>query len=144
MSVEKVFLKNKVIIGQIYSKLLQIDDGEFLVKLQYYYKFEEGFGWVEVLVCNYLDDFYSCNVLIFEQVCLGECFNYSLCVIFSGELVVCVCSQDGEEDVYYQIFGSVWNDQLFYFKVGVYVNDNVGDSGEGSCVIIYYLNIVYC
>lgn len=47
MSVEKVPSKNKVIIGQIHSKSPQTDDGEPLVKLQYYYKPEEGLGRVE-------------------------------------------------------------------------------------------------
>ncbi|MCL8038976.1 polysaccharide lyase family 7 protein, partial [Pseudomonas aeruginosa] len=62
MSVEKVPSKNKVIIGQIHSKSPQTDDGEPLVKLQYYYKPEEGLGRVEALVRNHPDDSYSRNV----------------------------------------------------------------------------------
>ncbi|MFO6385999.1 polysaccharide lyase family 7 protein, partial [Pseudomonas aeruginosa] len=64
--------KNKVIIGQIHSKSPQTDDGEPLVKLQYYYKPEEGLGRVEALVRNHPDDSYSRNVSILEQVRLGE------------------------------------------------------------------------
>lgn len=88
MSVEKVPSKNKVIIGQIHSKSPQTDDGEPLVKLQYYYKPEEGLGRVEALVRNHPDDSYSRNVSILEQVRLGERFNYSLRVTSSGELAV--------------------------------------------------------
>ncbi|VFT26098.1 lyase [Pseudomonas aeruginosa] len=130
MSVEKVPSKNKVIIGQIHSKSPQTDDGEPLVKLQYYYKPEEGLGRVEALVRNHPDDSYSRNVSILEQVRLGERFNYSLRVTSSGELAVRARSQDGEEDAYYQTLGSAWNDQLLYFKAGAYVNDNAGDSGR--------------
>ncbi|MGA4815910.1 polysaccharide lyase family 7 protein [Pseudomonas aeruginosa] len=68
-------LKNKVIIGQIHSKSPQTDDDEPLVKLQYYYKPEEGLGRVEALVRNHPDDSYSRNVSILEQVRLGERFN---------------------------------------------------------------------
>ncbi|MFG9847604.1 polysaccharide lyase family 7 protein [Pseudomonas aeruginosa] len=143
MSVEKVPSKNKVIIGQIHSKSPQTDDGEPLVKLQYYYKPEEGLGRVEALVRNHPDDSYSRNVSILEQVRLGERFNYSLRVTSSGELAVRAHSQDGEEDAYYQTLGSAWNDQLLYFKAGAYVNDNAGDSGEGSRVTIYHLNTAH-
>ncbi|WP_033883931.1 polysaccharide lyase family 7 protein, partial [Pseudomonas aeruginosa] len=94
MSVEKVPSKNKVIIGQIHSKSPQTDDGEPLVKLQYYYKPEEGLGRVEALVRNHPDDSYSRNVSILEQVRLGERFNYSLRVTSSGELAVRARSQD--------------------------------------------------
>ncbi|HFX1203005.1 TPA: polysaccharide lyase family 7 protein, partial [Pseudomonas aeruginosa] len=114
-----------------------------LVKLQYYYKPEEGLGRVEALVRNHPDDSYSRNVSILEQVRLGERFNYSLRVTSSGELAVRARSQDGEEDAYYQTLGSAWNDQLLYFKAGAYVNDNAGDSGEGSRVTIYHLNTAH-
>lgn len=80
---------------------------------------------------------------ILEQVRLGERFNYSLRVTSSGELAVRARSQDGEEDAYYQTLGSAWNDQLLYFKAGAYVNDNAGDSGEGSRVTIYHLNTAH-
>ena len=84
-----------MIIGQIHSKSPQTDDGEPLVKLQYYYKPEEGLGRVEALVRNHPDDSYSRNVSILEQVRLGERFN-SLRVTSSGELAVRARSQDGE------------------------------------------------
>ena len=52
-----------------------------------------------------------------------------------------MCIRD--RDAYYQTLGSAWNDQLLYFKAGAYVNDNAGDSGEGSRVTIYHLNTAH-
>ena len=73
---QQVPSKNKIVIGQIHSKDEAGSQNDPLLKLQYHYK--DGTGRVEALLRKRPGDKEVENILLAENVDIGERFGYDL------------------------------------------------------------------
>ncbi len=127
-----------MVIGQIHSTDVPGSQNDPLVKVQYHYR--RGVGRVELLLRPRPGDSEVQNILLADNVQLGERFGYDLRVTPSGRLGVSVASSDGDEGAVYRQLSSRWNTQYLYFKAGAYIQDNYGPDKEGGRVTFYHLN----
>ncbi len=141
LAVNQVPSRNKIIIGQIHSKDQQGSENDPLLKLQYHYL--RGVGRLELLLRRRPGDTEVENILLAENVQLGERFGYHLRVTPSGKLGVAVSSSDGDKGGHYRQLSGYWNPQLLYFKAGAYIQDNYGPSDEGGRVRFFWLNSLH-
>lgn len=137
LSVQQVPSKNKIIIGQIHSKDEAGSENDPLLKLQYHYK--DGTGRLEALLRKRPGDKEVENILLPENVDLGERFGYDLRLTPSGRLGITVTSKGDDGGLFRQLSG-YWGNQQLYFKAGAYIQDNSGPSNEGGRVTFYWLN----
>ncbi|SDQ01189.1 polysaccharide lyase family 7 protein [Ectopseudomonas guguanensis] len=138
LQVDQVPSRNKVVIGQIHSTDVPGSQNDPLAKVQYHYR--RGVGRVELLLRPRPGDSEVQNILLADNVQLGERFGYDLRVTPSGRLGVSVASSDGDEGAVYRQLSSRWNTQYLYFKAGAYIQDNYGPDKEGGRVTFYHLN----
>ncbi|MET1077737.1 MAG: polysaccharide lyase family 7 protein [Pseudomonas sp.] len=136
MAVNQVPSKGKIIIGQIHSKDEVGSENDPLLKLQYHYL--RGVGRLEALLRKRPGDAEVQNILLAENVQLGQRFSYELRVTPSGKLGIQVSSK-GKESSHYQVLSGYWGKQHLYFKAGAYIQDNYGSSQEGGRVTVYNL-----
>ena len=83
------------------------------------------------------------NILLAENVQLGERFGYDLRVTPSGRIGISVSSTEGDAGSYYRQLSSSWDTQYLYFKAGAYIQDNSGPDSEGGRVTFYHLNSLH-
>ncbi|WP_271408213.1 polysaccharide lyase family 7 protein [Pseudomonas sp. Q1-7] len=140
LSVEQVPSKNKIVIGQIHSKDEPGSENDPLLKLQYHYL--RGNGRIEALLRKRPGDKEVENILLVENVDLGERFGYDLRLTPTGKLGIVVTSQGDNGNLYRQLSG-YWSKQQLYFKAGAYIQDNYGASNEGGRVTFYWLNSLH-
>ncbi|AYC32822.1 polysaccharide lyase family 7 protein [Pseudomonas cavernae] len=141
LTVTQVPSKNKIVIGQIHSKDQPGSENDPLLKLQYHYY--NGVGRIEALLRKRPGDTTVQNILIAENIRLGERFGYDLRLTPSGNLGIRVTSSDGDQGSHYQPISAYWGKQLLYFKAGAYVQDNYGPDTEGGRVTFYWLNAAH-
>ncbi|MCY1277486.1 Alginate lyase [compost metagenome] len=141
LTVTQVPSKNKIVIGQIHSKDEPGSQNDPLLKLQYHYR--NGVGRIEALLRKRPGDKSVQNILIAENIQLGERFGYDLRLTPTGKLGISVTSSGGDKGSHYQPISAYWSKQLLYFKAGAYVQDNQGPSNEGGRVTFYWLNAVH-
>lgn len=141
LQVEQVPSKGKVVIGQVHSTDVPGSQNDPLLKLQYHYL--RGVGRVELLLRIRPGDKDVRNILLAENVQLGERFGYDLRVTPSGRIGVSVASVDGDEGALYRQLSSRWSTQSLYFKAGAYVQDNYGPDDEGGRVTFFHLNSLH-
>ena len=84
LSVQQVPSRNKIVIGQIHSKDEPGSENDPLLKLQYHYL--RGNGRIEALLRKRPGDAEVENILLAENVDLGERFGYDLRITPSGKL----------------------------------------------------------
>ena len=138
LKVDRVPSKNKVVIGQIHSTDEPGSQNDPLIKLQYHYR--NGIGRLELLLREKPGDDQVQNILLAENVQLGERFGYDLRLTPTGKLGVVVISKDGDRGSLYRELNSAWASQQLYFKAGAYIQDNEGPSDEGGRVTFFHLN----
>lgn len=138
LTVHQVPSTQKIIIAQIHSKDEQGSDNDPLLKLQYHYL--HGVGRLELLLRNRPGDAEVENILLADNIQLGERFGYDLRITPSGNLGVSVSSSDGDEGSFYTELSGYWSKQQLYFKTGAYIQDNYGPSSEGGKVTFFWLN----
>ncbi|RMH82755.1 polysaccharide lyase family 7 protein [Pseudomonas sp. AOB-7] len=141
LQVDQVPSKNKVVIGQIHSKDEPGSHNDPLLKLQYHYR--RGVGRLELLLREKPGDSQVQNILLADNVQLGERFGYDLRVTPSGRLGVSVVSKDGDQGSLYRQLDPAWSTQQLYFKAGAYIQDNEGPSDEGGRVTFFHLNSLH-
>ncbi|MGE8500535.1 MAG: polysaccharide lyase family 7 protein [Pseudomonas sp.] len=140
LRVEQVPSKNKIVIAQIHSKDEPGSTNDPLAKLQYHYL--RGVGRLELLLRKRPGDAKVQNILLAENIQLGERFGYDLRITPSGRLGVSVSSSQDKGSHYQQLSG-YWSKQQLYFKAGAYIQDNYGPKTEGGRVTFYWLNSVH-
>lgn len=140
LSVEQVPSEGKVVIGQIHSKDQPGSYNDPLLKLQYHYL--RGNGRIEALLRKRPGDSEVENIVLAENVDLGERFGYDLRITPSGKLGITVTSKDDDGNLYRELSG-YWAPQLLYFKAGAYIQDNYGPDNEGGRVTFYWLNALH-
>jgi hypothetical protein len=141
LTVDSVPSKNKVVIGQIHSKDEPGSENDPLIKLQYHYR--NGIGRLELLLREKPGDRQVQNILLAENVQLGERFGYDLRLTPTGKLGVAVVSKDDDKGSLYRQLHPSWAKQQLYFKAGAYIQDNEGPSKEGGRVTFYHLNTAH-
>jgi hypothetical protein len=140
LSVEQVPSEGKVVIGQIHSKDQPGSYNDPLLKLQYHYL--RGNGRIEALLRKRPGDSEVENIVLVENVDLGERFGYDLRITPSGKLGITVTSKGDDGGLYRELSG-YWAPQLLYFKAGAYIQDNYGPDNEGGRVTFYWLNALH-
>jgi hypothetical protein len=83
------------------------------------------------------------NILLAENIQLGERFGYDLRVTPSGRIGISVASTDGDNGSLYRQLSSSWSKQYLYFKAGAYIQDNSGPDSEGGRVTFYHLHSLH-
>jgi hypothetical protein len=141
LKVEQVPSSNKVVIGQIHSTDVPGSQNDPLLKVQYHYR--RGIGRVELLLRARPGDSEVQNILLADNIQLGERFGYDLRVTPSGRLGVAVASSEGDKGTHYRQLSSHWNTQYLYFKAGAYIQDNAGPDSEGGRVTFHHLNSLH-
>lgn len=141
LRVDQVPSLNKVVIGQIHSTDAPGSQNDPLLKLQYHYR--RGVGRLELLLRAQPGDTEVQNILLAENVQLGERFGYDLRVTPSGRIGISVTSTDGDKGSLYRQLSSSWSSQYLYFKAGAYIQDNSGPDSEGGRVTFYHLNSLH-
>jgi len=141
LQVDQVPSRNKVVIGQIHSTDVPGSQNDPLLKLQYHYR--RGVGRVELLLRARPGDSDVQNILLAENIQLGERFAYDLRVTPSGRIGISVASTDGDNGSLYRQLSSSWSKQYLYFKAGAYIQDNYGPDSEGGRVTFYHLNSLH-
>lgn len=86
LQVDQVPSRNKVVIGQIHSTDVPGSQNDPLVKLQYHYR--RGVGRLELLLRDQPGDTAVQNILLAENVQLGERFGYDLRITPSGLMLI--------------------------------------------------------
>ena len=84
--VSQVPSKNKIVIGQIHSKDEPGSQNDPLLKLQYHYR--NGVGRIEALLRKRPGDKVVHNILIAENIQLGERFGYDLRLTPTGRALL--------------------------------------------------------
>ncbi|MCY1430476.1 Alginate lyase [compost metagenome] len=140
LSVEQVPSENKIVIGQIHSKDQPGSDNDPLLKLQYHYL--RGNGRIEALLRKRPGDTEVENIVLAENVDLGERFGYDLRITPSGKLGITITSKGDDGNLYRELSG-YWEPQQLYFKAGAYIQDNYGADNEGGRVTFYWLNSLH-
>lgn len=141
LNVDQVPSRGKVVIAQIHSTDEPGSQNDPLLKLQYHLR--RGVGRLEVLLRERPGDTQVRNILLAENVQLGERFGYDLRVTPSGRLGISVVSKDGDHGSLYRQLSHRWNDQQLYFKAGAYIQDNHGPTTEGGRVTFHWLNSLH-
>lgn len=141
LRIDQVPSLNKVVIGQIHSTDVPGSQNDPLVKLQYHYR--RGVGRLELLLRAQPGDTAVQNILLAENVQLGERFGYGLRITPSGRLGVSVSSSERDTGSFYRQLSSSWRDQYLYFKAGAYIQDNYGEDDEGGRVTFFHLNSLH-
>lgn len=141
LQVDQVPSRNKVVIGQIHSTDVPGSQNDPLLKLQYHYR--RGVGRVELLLRARPGDSDVQNILLAENIQLGERFGYDLRVTPSERIGISVASTDGDNGSLYRQLSSSWSKQYLYFKAGAYIQDNSGADSEGGRVTFYHLNSLH-
>ncbi|MBT8768280.1 polysaccharide lyase family 7 protein [Metapseudomonas boanensis] len=137
LSVEQVPSEGKIIIGQIHSKDEPGSQNDPLLKLQYHYL--RGKGRIEALLRKRPGDTEVENILLVDDVPLGQRFGYDFRLTPTGKLGIVITSPDDDGNHYRELSG-YWSLQQLYFKAGAYIQDNYGPSNEGGRVTFYWLN----
>ena len=86
LRIDQVPSLNKVVIGQIHSTDVPGSQNDPLVKLQYHYR--RGVGRLELLLRDQPGDTAVQNILLAENVQLGERFGYDLRITPSGLMLI--------------------------------------------------------
>ena len=86
LRIDQVPSLNKVVIGQIHSTDVPGSQNDPLVKLQYHYR--RGVGRLELLLRDQPGDTAVQNILLAENVQLGERFGYDLRITSSGLMLI--------------------------------------------------------
>lgn len=138
LAVKQLPSQNKIVIGQIHSKNEPGSHNDPLLKLQYHHL--RGVGRLEVLLRKRPGDAKVENILLAENVRLGERFGYDLRLSPSGRLAISVSSSDGDNGGLHKELSTHWGNQQLYFKAGAYIQDHHGSSSEGGKVTFYWLD----
>ncbi len=140
LSVEQVPSEGKIVVGQIHSKDQPGSYNDPLVKIQYHYL--RGNGRIEALVRKRPGDSEVENILLAQNVDLGERFGYDLRITPSGKLGITITSKGDDGGLYRELSG-YWAPQQLYFKAGAYIQDNYGPLNEGGRLTFYWLNSLH-
>ncbi|EMI19585.1 Alginate lyase 2 domain protein [Rhodopirellula maiorica SM1] len=117
--ISKIPSSSKVIIGQIHS---YTGKAKPLVKLQYFKNRIEAL--VKVSPTAGKD-----KKLTFPNIEFNTAISYQF-QLNDGLLTITVNGESQSQDIIDSNSG--WGDETFYFKAGVYVQDNEGDESEGA------------
>ncbi|TRX72715.1 polysaccharide lyase family 7 protein [Pseudomonas mangiferae] len=141
LSVKQVPSRNKIVIGQIHSKDEVGSENDPLLKLQYHYR--KGTGRIEALLRKRPGDKENENIVVVDNIKLGERFGYDIRLTPSGKLSIIVSSSERDEGTYSRQLSGYWSKQQLYFKAGAYIQDNDGENNEGGRVTFYWLNMLH-
>jgi len=75
-------------------------------------------------------------IIVASNVPLEKSFTYVINLNKAGLLSVYAADSEWNERI-----GAAWGDKPLYFKAGVYVQDNSGDTNEGARVTFAKLDI---
>ena len=132
LAVNQVPSSGKVVIGQIHAFQSQ----QPLLKLEYQYKTSKLSGNLVAKVRIRPNDTTIKTVTVAENVPLQKSFTYVINLTPDGTLNV-----KGANKVWNTPISATWRDKPLYFKAGVYVQDNTGNSKEGGQVTFSKLDI---
>jgi len=82
------------------------------------------------------DEAESQVIIVASNVPLQKSFTYVINLNKAGLLSVYAADSEWNERI-----GAAWGDKPLYFKAGVYVQDNTGDTNEGARVTFAKLDI---
>ena len=122
----------KIVIGQIHA----YDSQKPLIKVEYQFKEKTQTGNIVAKVRMRPDDSKGRVIIVAENVPLEKNFTYVIHLNKAGLLSVEAASGQWNERI-----GAAWGKKPLYFKAGVYVQDNSGDSQEGGKVTFARLDI---
>ena len=132
LSVSQVPSSGKIVIGQIHAYKSQ----KPLVKVEYQYKTKTATGNIVAKVRMRPDESESRVITVASNVPLEKSFTYVINLNKAGLLSVNAADSEWNDRI-----GAAWGDKPLYFKAGVYVQDNSGDSKEGARVTFAKLDI---
>lgn len=132
LAVNQVPSSGRVVIGQIHA----YQSTRPLVKLEYQYKDNKQTGSVIAKVRMRPDDGEGRSIVIADNVPLDRNFTYVIHLNKAGLLDISAANGQWNERI-----GAAWGSKPLYFKAGVYVQDNQGDSREGGQVTFAKLDI---
>lgn len=132
LAVNQVPSSGRVVIGQIHA----YQSTKPLVKLEYQYKDNKQTGSVIAKVRMRPDDGEGRSIVIADNVPLDRNFTYVIHLNKAGLLDISAANGQWNERI-----GAAWGSKPLYFKAGVYVQDNQGNSKEGGQVTFAKLDI---
>ena len=132
LEVNQVPSSGKVVIGQIHA----YDSQKPLIKLEYQFKEKTQSGNIVAKVRMRPDDGESRVITVATNVPMDKSFTYVINLNKAGLLSVEAADGQGNDRI-----GAAWGAKPLYFKAGVYVQDNSGDSKEGARVTFAKLDI---
>ncbi|GFM49423.1 polysaccharide lyase family 7 protein [Pseudomonas capsici] len=133
LTVNQVPSTGKIVIGQIHC----YGSTEPLLKVEYQYKEKLQTGNI-VAKFRRSPDAEIEVIMIAQGVPLNERFSYSIHLTPAGSLTV-----NAYDHVWNASLDSAWSTKLFYFKAGVYTQDNTGYTNEGGAATFYQLTIAH-
>jgi len=133
LEVDQVPSSGKIVIGKIHC----YQSTEPLLKVEYQYKEKLQTGNI-VAKFRRTPDAEIEVITIAQGVPLNQRFNYAINLSPSGELTV-----NAFDAVWVAKLDSAWSSKLFYFKAGVYTQDNTGYTNEGGSATFYKLAIAH-
>jgi hypothetical protein len=132
LAVNQVPSTGKIVIGQIHA----YESQKPMVKLEYQYKTSTQSGNIVAKVRMRPDDSKGRVIIVAENVPLQRNFTYVIHLNKAGLLSIEAANGQWNERL-----GAAWGKKPLYFKAGVYVQDNSGDSKEGGKVTFAKLDI---
>jgi len=132
LAVNQVPSSGKLVIGQIHA----YDSQKPLVKLEYQYKSTTATGNIVAKVRMRPDDAEGRVITIASGVKLDRDFSYLIHLSPGGALGISAAGSQWDSQI-----SSTWRNKPLYFKAGVYVQDNSGNSQEGGKVTFSKLDI---
>ncbi|NMX90067.1 MULTISPECIES: polysaccharide lyase family 7 protein [unclassified Pseudomonas] len=132
LAINQVPSSGKIVIGQIHA----YDSQKPLVKVEYQYKEKTQTGSIVAKVRMRPDDSKGRVIIVAENVPLQRNFTYVIHLNKAGLLSIEAANGQWNERL-----GAAWGKKPLYFKAGVYVQDNSGDSKEGGKVTFAKLDI---
>ena len=132
LTVNQVHYYGKIVIGQIHA----YDSQKPLIKLEYQFKEKTQTGNIVAKVRMRPDEAESQVIIVASNVPLQKSFTYVINLNKAGLLSVYAADSEWNERI-----GAAWGDKPLYFKAGVYVQDNTGDTNEGARVTFAKLDI---
>lgn len=132
LAINQVPSSGRVVIGQIHA----YQSTKPLIKLEYQYKDSKQTGSVIAKVRMRPDDGEGRTIVVAENVPLNRNFTYVIHLNKAGLLSINAANGQWSERI-----GAAWGAKPLYFKAGVYVQDNSGNSQEGGKVTFAKLDI---
>ncbi|WP_122316667.1 polysaccharide lyase family 7 protein [Pseudomonas cichorii] len=133
LTVNQVPSNGKIVIGQIHC----YGSNEPLLKVEYQYKEKLQSGNIVAKLRRSPDA--EIEVIIIAQgVPLNQRFDYNINLTPTGNLSVTAF-----DSIWNVTLDPTWSTKLFYFKAGVYTQDNTGYTTEGGAATFYKLTIAH-